>query len=443
MTSPLTHSHVLKLAVPVMLSQAAIATTGVVDITVMGLHGDKVDIAAVALAAVIFSFLYWAFGFLRMSTTGLVAQAEGRGDEVEARTVLHRAMAIGAGIGAAILLLSPLLRQVVFLPFGATDAVETLGTDYFDARIWGAPALLGQFAISGYLLGVGRTGQLLALQVIANGVNAGLDAWFVAGLDWGPAGIGAGTAIAEWTALFYGLVITRNVWRPANRLRDPVAMKALLVANIDIMIRTLALLFVFGWFARGGAQLGTAALAGNEILLQFIAVAAFVLDGFAFVAEKEVGEAYGGGDMRRLNRAMIVTTHLSLGGGAVLALIYLLAGPSLLETVIRDDEARGVAMAFLPFCAAVPLLGVPAWQFDGFFLGATRSRALRDAALLSTTAYVVTDLLLRPAFGNTGLWSAFVIFYLYRAAALGLFLPALIKSVDGSTRIIARRVAEN
>ncbi len=271
-----------------MLAQAAIAATGVVDTAVMGLYGDKTDLAAVAIASVAFSFIYWGFGFLRMSTTGLVAQAVGRGEQAEARATLQRGLLLGAVFGISIFLLSPLLRGVIFSPFGAEADVVDLADGYFAARVWGAPALLTQYAITGWLLGTGRTGALLAMQIVMNGVNIVLDVWFVAGLGWGPAGIGAGTAIAEWVALIFGLAL---IWRSLKReqaLFDRTALLALFNANRDILIRTLALLFAFAWFVRSGAQMGTAQLAGNQVQLQFITVPAFVLDRFAYVPEKDV-----------------------------------------------------------------------------------------------------------------------------------------------------------
>ncbi|MEO1552841.1 MAG: MATE family efflux transporter [Pseudomonadota bacterium] len=421
-------SHVMRLAVPVMLAQAAIAATGVVDTAVMGLYGDKSDLAAVAIASVAFSFIYWGFGFLRMATTGLVAQALGRSEQAEARATLQRGLLLGAAFGIVIFLLSPILRAGVFLPFGAEPDVVFLADGYFAARVWGAPALLTQYAITGWLLGTGRTGALLAMQIVMNGVNIILDIWFVAGLGWGPAGIGAGTAIAEWVALVFGITLVWRSLKPESGLFDRAELLALFNANRDILVRTLALLFAFAWFVRSGAQMGTAQLAGNEVLLQFITVAAFVLDGFAFVAEKEVGEAYGARDPTRLRRAMRVTTELALGFGLVISALYLFGGSAIIASFVSDSEARDAALAYLPFCAAVPILGVAAYQLDGFFLGATQGRAMRNAAIVVTLAYVALDLLLRPLFGNAGVWAAFLGMFVLRAGALGLYLPSLMRA---------------
>ena len=429
----------MRLAVPVMLAQAAIAATGVVDTAVMGLYGDKSDLAAVAIASVAFSFIYWGFGFLRMSTTGLVAQAVGRGAHAEAKATLQRGLLIGAAFGLTIFALSPFLSQVIFAPFGAEPDVVVLADGYFAARVWGAPALLTQYAITGWLLGTGRTGALLAMQIVMNGVNIVLDVWFVAGLGWGPTGIGAGTAIAEWIALAFGLILIWPSLKKQTKLLDRTALVALFNANRDILIRTLALLFAFAWFVRSGAQMGTAQLAGNEVLLQFITVSAFVLDGFAFVAEKEVGEAYGARDPTRLRRAMRLTTELALAFGAVISTLYLFGGAMIIERFIADPDARGAALDFLPYCALVPILGVAAYQLDGFFLGATQGRAMRNASVITTIAYFALDLLLRPALGNAGVWLAFLAMYVFRAVTLGWYLPSLMRATADQPQPLQRQ----
>jgi multidrug resistance protein, MATE family len=426
----LTRRKVVSLAIPIVLAQAATATTGIADTFAMGRFGDKADLAAVAIAAVAYSFIYWGFGFLRMSTTGLSAQANGRGDAPEVRATLLRALLLGAAIGAVLFLLSPLLRWLTFAAFAGTDHVETLAAGYFNARIFGAPAYLMGLGITGWLIGTGKTGQMLAVQIVMNSVNVGLDIWFVAGLNLGPTGIGAGTAIAEWTALAFGLILVRGGFKAPARLLDRARLAALFSANRDIMIRTLALVFSFGWFVRSGTLIGTAATAGNEVLLQFITVSAFVLDGFAFVAEKEAGEAYGAGDSKRLGRAMRLTSEFALGFGALFALSYLLGGGWMVQAFIADPEARRAALDFLPWCAAVPLLGVAAWQLDGLFLGTTQGRALRTAGLISAALYLATDMALRPVWGNAGVWTAFLMMYVYRAVALGWFVPGLFRGLS-------------
>ncbi len=425
---PLGARRVLVLAWPVMLAQAATALPGVVDTAVMGRAGTATGLAAVGVAAVTFSFLYWGFGFLRMSTTGLTAQARGAGDTGEVQALLVRGLALGAALGLGLQLAFPVLRAGALWAFSASAGVEQEAAAYMGARIWGAPAALVGFAVQGWLLGVGRTRALLAVQLVLNLGNALLDAVFVGVLGWGAAGIGAGTAIAEWAALAVGLgLVARSLGRPPG-LWDRDRLRRVFGANADVLVRTLALLSAFAWFVDGGAALGDAEAAANQVLMQFIAVSAFVLDAFAFIAEKEAGEAVGAGDRARFDRAARVTTGLALGAGALFALATLGLGPAIIRAMVADPAARGLALAHLPACAAVPLLGVPAWQLDGLFLGATRGRALRNAAVVATLAYIGLDLALRPL-GMAGLWGAFVAMYLLRALALGLGLPGLRRSI--------------
>lgn len=430
MTVLLTRRRVLALAWPVILAQAATATPGLVDTAVMGTAGTAMDLAAVAVASVTFSFVYWAFGFLRMATTGLTAQAVGARQQGEVRALLQRGLLVGLVLGLAIQVLFPLWRGAAIAGFQASAGVEAEAARYMGARVFGAPAALMGFAINGWLLGTGRTRGLLAFQLVLNLSNAVLDATFVGVLGWGAAGIGAGTAIAEWLALGVGLWLVRSGLPRAPGLLDRARLQALFRANADILVRTLALLSAFAWFVNAGAGLGDAEAAGNQVLLQFIAVSAFVLDAFAFIAEKETGEAVGAGDPGRLDRAMRRTTELALAAGVGFSLLFGLAGAPLIRTFIADPAARDVALRFLPWCAAVPILGVPAWQLDGIFLGATRGRALRNAAVVATVLYIGLDLLLREH-GNTGVWWAFIGMYVLRALALLPGLPGLRRAVRG------------
>jgi len=427
----LTHRRALALAWPVILAQAAAALPGLVDTAVIGRTDDATALAAVAIAAVTFSFLYWAFGFLRMATTGLTAQAMGSDDRPEADATLQRGLLTATGLGLALWLTLPLWKATALWLFQAEVAVEDEAARYLLARIGGAPAALMGFVINGWLLGMGRTRALLGFQLFLNTTNAVLDAALVGLAGMGAAGIGAGTAVAEWLALGLGLWLVRSSLAPVPALLDRGRLAALFSANRDVMIRTLALLGSFAWFTNAGTRAGTEAVAGNQVLLQLIAVSAFVLDGFAFLAEKEVGEAVGAGDRARLGRAIRITSQLALASGALFSLAYLAAGPAILTAFVADEGARASAIAYLPWCAAVPLLGVPAWQLDGVFLGATRGRALRTAAILATAMYLVTDTALRP-WGNAGVWTALLASYGYRALALAAWLPGLIREADPS-----------
>jgi MATE family multidrug resistance protein len=435
---PLTRRAVFAQAWPIMLGQAAIPLVGMVDATVIGRTGDAAALAGVALGASIISMIFWAFGFLRMGVTGLAAQAHGRGEVQEVRALLLRSLLLGLGLGVVLLVLSLPLRALAFALLAGDDAVTGHADHYVVARFIGAPAALAVYAINGWLLGLGRTRSALILQMVMNVVNVAASVTLVWGMGLGAFGVGLGTALAEYLALAAGLLLAGRVlgghiirvWRdlPAGTMGDKAALTRLFTVNRDIMIRTLALLLLFTWFANAGARLGAQELAANHVLLQFISMAAFVLDAFAFTAEARVGHAVGAGDRAAFVRAIRLAGEFSLAAGILLSALFLAAGPAAIAFIASDPGVRAEAGRFLPFAALVPILGMPSWLLDGAFIGATQGRALRNAAVAVTALYLALDLTLRP-YGNLGVWSAFTISYILRAGALSLYLPGLLYSL--------------
>jgi len=430
----LTRRAVFAQAWPIILGQALVPLVGVVDTTVIGRTGNAATLAGVALGVTTVNLIFWTFGFLRMGVTGLTAQTLGAGGGEELRALLLRALLLGLGSGAALLLLSPVIvplaLQVMHVPATAVEAAHS----FTAARFLGAPAALGFYVLNGWLLGLGRTRLALACQVAFNGINIVLDVLLVGGFRLGPWGAGIGTSIAEWIALASGLWAARHVlgsgwWRMGRHtIFAPGAFRRLLSVNADIMIRTVALLLLFTWFARAGARLGAVPLAANHVLMQFVSISAFVLDGFAFTAEARVGAAIGAGSRAGLLRAARLTGEFSLAGGMMFTAGIVASGAWLITLVTRDPAVQAQAMAMLPYCALVPLLGMPSWLLDGVFIGATRGRALRNAAIVSLALYLLTDALLSGR-GDAGVWIALLASYLYRAAVLGVALPRLLKEV--------------
>ena len=431
---PLTRRRALALAWPIMLSSVTTPLIGVVDIAVIGRTGSAHDLGAVALGALIFSFAFWSFGFLRMGTTGLTARARGAGDRLESQSVLFRTMLLGALLGAVLLAAIVPIRELGLFLLSGDRAVEAGARAYASARAFGAPAALAVYACTGWLVGMGRTREVFALQLALNAANAVFDVACVVGLHMGPAGVGAGTALAEWTALAVACVLCWRVIRATGglspgatsraRLLDGGSMRRLLGVNRDLMVRTVALLVIFAWFTDSGARLGATTLAANHVLLQFVTVTAFVLDAFAMTAESEVGAALGEGSWLRLRRAVRVTSELAVVAALLLSAGMALGGGVLLDALTDVQSVRAEARRFLPFAAVVPVLGVASWQLDGIFIGATRSAELRNAALLSTTAYVACDLALRPL-GALGVWLALLTSYVWRAASLARYYPRI------------------
>lgn len=431
----LTRRELLVLAWPVILANAAVPLLGLADTAVIGNFGSLEDLGAIAFGAVIFSFVYWTFGFLRMSTTGFVAQAAGARDEAEVRATLWRALLTGGVLGIGLLLLQwPIGQAALWLLDGSAD-VEAVTADYFRIRIWGAPAALALFALMGALIGLRRTRLLLFAQVFLNGLNIALDVWFAGVLGWGAEGVALGTALAEWiTLIVVGSVVLRLLRQrhgdtepffPRVRIFDPMRLRGLFSANLDIMLRTLLLVFSFAWFIRQSAMFGDDVLAANHVLLQFISFAAFFLDGYAFVVEALVGEAVGAKDGDAFDLAVRRSTELAGATALLLALVIMLFGGFAIAALTIHDPVRTAAAAALPWAACYVLLSFPAFQLDGIFIGATRTRAMRNASAFSVAIFLPAAWLLMPLIDVHGLWLAFIIYVLARAAGLGWYYPAL------------------
>ncbi|GGD83595.1 MATE family efflux transporter [Croceicoccus mobilis] len=443
----LTRRAIMAQAWPIMLGQASVPLVGIIDTIVVGRTGDPLALAGVALGATIINLVFWSFGFLRMGLTGLTAQADGAGEGREVEALLLRGVAIGAALGLVLLALQVPITMLALSVMSGGTGISAEADAYVSARFFGAPAALAVFAITGWLLGLGRTRSALVLQIVMNACNAGLDVALVWGAGLGAGGIGAGTAGAEWIALVTGIALC---WRingagplallrriPIQHLLDGAALRKLFAVNRDLMIRTIALLLVFTWLASSGARLGATTLAANHVLLQFISVAAFVLDAFAFTAEARVGAAIGAGSYSRFIRAIRLTSEFALAGGALIALAYWLLGASIIDAMITDDATYKAAVVFLPFTALVPFIGAPSWMLDGVFIGATRGKALRNAAVVTTGVYIALDLALRP-YGNWGVWIAFTATYLLRAVTLGAYLPSLIRQIRANEPLAKR-----
>ncbi len=432
----------LKLAWPIVLANSAVPLLGLADTAVIGNTGTVQGLGAIALGAIVFNFAYWSFGFLRMGTTGFTAQASGAGDETEVRATLARALLLAFGLAVGLLVLQRPIISVALALLGPSDEVGALTRAYFDIRIWGAPASLATFALLGTFVGLGRTGLLLRTQITLNGLNIVLDVLFAGVLGWGVRGIALGTAIAEWTTLAWALSLAYRMLRDRHGGTDPFwswerivdvdKVRTTLGANADIMIRTLALLGGFAWFTSQGARFGDTVLAANHVLLQLVSASAYLLDGYAHATEVMVGRAMGARTRDALDRAVRAATELAAGTALFLTAVVWMAGRWVI-TLLTDLEAvRATAEAYLPHAALYILVSFGAFQLDGVFIGATRTRDMRNAGVLSLLVFLGASWMLVPGAGNTGLWIAFVMYVVTRAATLLARMPALRAAVDGA-----------
>ncbi|MCU9850327.1 MATE family efflux transporter [Defluviimonas sp. WL0024] len=424
----ITHRRVLRIALPIVLSNATVPLLGAVDTGVVGQMGEAAPIGAVGVGAVVLAALYWIFGFLRMGTSGLVAQAHGAQDPAETGAILMRALMIGLMGGFAFMVLQVPLFHAAFLLAPASEEVERLTRAYLAIRIWGAPATIALYAVTGWLIAVERTRSVLVLQLWMNGLNIGLDFLFVLGFGWGVEGVAVATLIAEWTGLGLGLWLCRGAfaggqWRDWARVFDRVRVARMMQVNGDIMVRSVVLQGAFTTFVFLGAGFGDVTLAANQVLLQFLEITAYGLDGFAFAAETLVGQAVGARRASHVRRAAVVTSQWGIGGALALGAGFWLAGPWLIDLMTTEPEVRLAARSFLPWIALAPVIGIASWMFDGIFIGATLSREMRNAMLVSVAIYGVALAVLPGAFGNHGLWAALMVLNVARGATMALRYP--------------------
>jgi len=430
----ITNKRVLTIAIPIVLSNITVPILGAVDTAVVGQLGKAAPVAAVGVGAIIITSFYWLFGFLRMGTTGLVAQAVGSKDESEVRAYLLRALILGLLAGLFIFTLrTPLMELGLWISPASSD-VEELAQKYISIRVWSAPAAIGLYGIVGWLIALERTKSVLFLQFFMNGVNVLLDIWFVLVLNWGVQGVAIATVIAEVSALILGLLICYDRFKdkswPTLRIVFSIArLKNMLSINLDILFRSIILEVIFVSFLLYGGKFGDVKLAANQVLLQFLHIAAHGLDGFALAAETLVGQAFGKKDRSILRKSIIVSSKLAFLLSCIMAISFLLFGSSLIDLMTTAENVRLEAKSYIIFITLVPILGVSAYMLDGIFIGATKTKDMRNMMFITLIFYVIAVLLLVPYFQNTGLWSALLISFIVRGATLAFRYPSLEKSI--------------
>lgn len=426
-----THGDVWRLALPLFLANLTVPLVGVVDTAVVGHLGSPVPIGAVAIGATVFSFIFWGFAFLRMATTGLTAQALGAGDPAGVGAQLLRPVLLGGLAGMALVALQWPVEALALALMPASAAVEAEAASYIAWRIWSAPAVLANLALAGWFIGIQRTGALLAQQIAINGANVALDLWFVLGLDLGVPGVAAATVAAELAGLAVAGWLARRHWRRLGvagagaLVRRAGDWLRLFSVNADILVRTACVTTAMALFTAYSAKAGDVLLAANAVLRQFLLIAAFGLDAFAQVAETLVGNAIGRRDRRQLDRAVYLSGLWALACAGAFSLAFLAAWPWLVAALTGVDAVRAAAGAYIGWAVAAPLVAVASFQLDGVFIGATRTRDMRNMMLVSFVAFLAVLLLAPPVLGNHGLWLAMMVFFGVRAVTLAWRYRAL------------------
>ncbi len=432
---PLTFKAVLALAIPASIAAMVTPLLGLADTIILGYSDRPLDIGGIGLAAAVFSLAYWTFGFLRMSTAGMAAQAAGAGDEKRARRVLAQSAGLGGILGILFLCLQTPFKNVAFalMTGDATLAPETVSAAhlYYDIRIWGAPFVLVTYGLLGWMTARGRADLLMAVSVFMTLLNIALDAWFVMGLNMGPAGIAWGTLIAEISGCCAALgavcfILHRHGglkthWRHI-RYFHLATLKRLFGVNLDIFIRTFILVCAFLLFTRYSAIYGDYILSTNHLLMQFFLITGLALDGPAIAAETLVGQSFGTrnkkGRKDQFQKAVQMTAFLTLGLALSLALFYGLFRNELINIAAPDPEINALSRDYFFWIMISPLVVGTCFFLDGVYIGATRTAAIRNGMVASGLIYLLALYVLPQSYENHGLWAAFMVFMMARAITL-------------------------
>lgn len=431
---PRWHRRVWKLSWPIILANLTVPLVGIVDTAVMGHMPTANYIAAVALGAMLYSSVYWLFGFLRMGTTALVAQAHGADDAEQLRAALWRGALMAICIALTLLAVSPLLLAGAALLINAEPLVTPLTLEYLQIRLFGTPAYFVYLVVLGGLFGTQKMGATMLLTLLFNLLNVTLDLVFVLVFDWGVAGVAWGTVCSEWIAAAVGI---RLIWQPLELAKLPTRdtfwsgarWTALLGMSRDLLIRTFFVQLPFLANTLLAARLGSVVLAGNAILMQFFFVVTYALDGFAHTAEALTGFAVGSRQRQALHTAAVYCGIWAAGLGTASAIILAVLGIPLIGFMTDITAVRASAREFLPWVIGLPLAGVAAFVYDGIYIGAGAARELRNAMLLAALVYlsIVGIATMVDELTNSMLWLGMLLFMLTRGILLALGYPKLMR----------------
>ena len=414
------HRDVLNVALPMILANVSVPLVGIADATAVGHLDDPVSLAGVAVGATVFSVLFTALNFLRMGTTGLAAQAHGARDHAGGSTVLRQGLVVALVLAALLVAAAGPLEALALALIQPAQPVAAEASAYISIRLWGAPATLSLFVLTGWFIGRGDARSPLAIVLTVNLVNVALDFTLVWGFGMRADGVASATVAAEYLGTALGLALARRHLlgtEPASSARRPPGYRHYLAVNFPLFVRTTALMLSFAFLTAMGARFGSAVLAANALLLNFFYLAAYALDGFANAAESLVGRAVGARDGTALDRAIRLSARWTLGVAAGLSLLFAVGGRIAIDLMTSQEELRALARTYLPWLVAGPMVGCWAYLYDGIFVGATLNRQMRDTMLFAVLiVYLPSWWLLRPL-GNHGLWLAFTLFLAGRGAA--------------------------
>ena len=406
------------------LSNITVPLLGIVDTAVIGHLGSAHYLAGIALGSAVISILFWLAGFLRMSTTGLVAQAYGKNDLTQLAALLKRSLLLASAVAVLLIVLSPLIKHAIAYLSAANGDVLNQAYQYFSIRIFSAPAALCNLVLLGWMLGVHYGRGPFYLLLVTNIVNIVLDIYFVVYLDWAVAGAAWASLIADYTALVFALfLVVKLAKKQGIELNVPnwlsiSKMAELLSLNRDIFIRSLILQLCFSFMTFYAARIGETTLAANAVLLNFLMLVSFALDGVAYASEAKVGQAKGQGSVKSIELWVKISVFWGMLFGVLYSLFFALFGNTIIKLLTNVPEVIQEATHYLPWIVVLPILAMSCFLFDGVFVGLTRAKNMRNSMILSAGVgffgvfWVFIDL------QNNGLWLAMSCFMLMRGVTL-------------------------
>lgn len=434
------HRTILAIATPAILANSSAPLVGLVDTWAIGHLPGAAYLAAIGLGSVIFNFIFWAFGFLRMGTTGIIAQASGRGDQDLLIAGIWRSMALALGLGIVLLLLQEIILFIAFKALSPPQAVTSLTAEYFNIRIWAAPATLMVYAISGVLFGLAKTGAVLLQQLVLNIANAILNVTFVVGLGLGVAGVALGTLIAQWLAVAVGLWMLASLFGLPNLLAGlrgrgtwlMAGFRDLFVVNGFIFVRTILLMTALSIIMRVAGGIGETEMAASHVVMQYMLLIALGLDGFAHATEALAGSAWGERNAVAFRRWVRLTGLWALAASVVYSVLFWLGGNAI-TTVLTDIPAvRENVSLIMPLVIILPVVSVACYQFDGVFIAATAGAAMLLTMAVAFAVYMLALGPLTDNWGLAGLWIAVLIFMAARGIAQAAWYPRLVSQLNDS-----------
>ena len=432
------HRTIVAIALPAILANSSAPLVGLVDTWAIGHLADPANLAAIGLGSIIFNFIFWAFGFLRMGTTGIIAQANGRNDTEMLISGIWRSVALAVALGAVLLLLQEFILLLSIKALAPPDSVTRLTSEYFHIRIWAAPASLLVYAVSGVLFGLARTGLVLVQQLVLNITNAILNVIFVVALGLGVAGVAWGTLIAQWLAALVGLwllVLIFGLPTLLGGLRDArtwlmSGFKKLIAINGYIFVRTILLMTALSLVMRVAGSMGEVEMAVSHVIMQYMLLMSLGLDGFAHATEALAGSAWGEGKARLFHHWVKLTGLWAVLASVAYALAFWLGGNQLTALLTDLPTVRLSVGALMPLVVALPVVAVACYQFDGVYIAATAGAAMMVTMAI---AFVIYILILNPMsarFGLEGLWGAVLVFMAARGISQAALYPKLKSQLD-------------